>query len=40
MTVRTRTTLILVAVLIGLAVLSEYFGWATTPPPLLAPGIR
>jgi hypothetical protein len=39
MTVRTRVTLILFAVLIGLTVLSEYFGWLSSPP-LLAPGIQ
>ena len=39
MTVRTRATLVLFAVLIGLAVLT-HFGWVTTAPPLLAPGIQ
>ena len=40
MTVRTRATLVLLAVLIGLAVLGKYFGWVTTAPRLLAPGIQ
>ena len=38
MIVRARATLVLFAVLIGLAVLT-YFGWVKTAPPLLAPGI-
>ncbi len=32
MTVRTRATLVLLAVLIGLAVLGKHFGWVTTAP--------
>jgi hypothetical protein len=40
MTMRTRTTLILFVVLVGLAVLNEYFGWVPKAPPLLAPGVR
>jgi hypothetical protein len=34
MTMRTRTTLILFVVLVGLAVLNEYFGWVPKAPPL------
>jgi hypothetical protein len=40
MTERTRVSLILFVVLIGLVVLNEYFGWVPKAPPLLAPGIR